>query len=252
MPWYKSWLDTRSRFLIGLALIGVAACGIVLQYPAIQRIVPAVGVMNVPDGPLTAAIEESVETMRTYRGFVWRQWFSGNLIFLATLFAALLGSGGPLSGSARGLMFSLALPVSRHQWLGTHIALGLAELFALAVVPSLAISLLSPTIGQQFSAAEAFVHGLFVFAGATVYFGAAVFLSSLLDGVWRPLLLTCLIAIVVSIAEFAFDVDGLRAVMSAESYFRGGSLPWIGLPIAAALTAAFFYAASAQIARRDF
>jgi hypothetical protein len=40
--------------------------------------------------------------------------------------------------------------------------------------------------------------------------------------------------------------------MSAESYFRDGSLPWVGLLVSVVLTLALFIAAAANVARRDF
>ena len=35
MLWYKSWLETRWRFLIGLALLMLSAGGTVLAYPQV-------------------------------------------------------------------------------------------------------------------------------------------------------------------------------------------------------------------------
>ena len=41
-------------------------------------------------------------------------------------------------------------------------------------------------------------------------------------------------------------------VMSAESYFRGGGVPWPGLLVSALVSAALIYGAIANISRRDF
>ena len=40
--------------------------------------------------------------------------------------------------------------------------------------------------------------------------------------------------------------------MSAERYFRGEGLPWLGLLLAAVVSAAAIYAATRNMARRDF
>ena len=98
MLWQKTWFDTRWRFLIGLALLLVAACSTLYSFRMFQSLLPTVGAVNLTDGPLSAAIEEAVDIQRTFRGYVWYQWFDGNLMALATLFAALLGTGGPLTG----------------------------------------------------------------------------------------------------------------------------------------------------------
>ena len=253
MLWHKSWLDTRWRFQIGLAVLAVAACGIVFQYPMLAKVLPTIGAANVPDSLITGAIEEAVQDLRTYRGFVWRQWFDQNLTYLGTLFAALLGSGSPFSGSGRGVLFSLALPVSRGRWLTARAATGLTQLLALVIVPSVAIALLSPIIGERYALAEALVHGVFLFAGAAVFFGLASLLSTVFNDSWRPLLLTCLVAMGLSLGELALPGEyGLFTMMSAEAYFRGGPLPWGGLPVSVALTAALLFAATAHVARRDF
>jgi hypothetical protein len=41
-------------------------------------------------------------------------------------------------------------------------------------------------------------------------------------------------------------------VMSAESYFRGNGLPWLGLVASAVASAAMLHGAAWNIARQDF
>ncbi len=38
MLWYKSWLETRWRFLIGLVLAIGSVCSVVFAYPEVQAI----------------------------------------------------------------------------------------------------------------------------------------------------------------------------------------------------------------------
>ena len=45
---------------------------------------------------------------------------------------------------------------------------------------------------------------------------------------------------------------GLFALMDGETYFRGSGLPWLGLLASAGASAAMLYAATRNIARRDF
>ena len=40
--------------------------------------------------------------------------------------------------------------------------------------------------------------------------------------------------------------------MSGERYFRGDGLPWPGLLVSMALSAALFYGSALNLARRDF
>ncbi len=250
---YKSWLDTRWRFLIALAVLLVAVCGTVFTYGEVQNLAPAAAAAGFDEGSkIGQAVTEALEANRTFRGFVWYQWFRQNFSNLATLFAALLGSGSAFSGSGRGVTFSLALPVSRGRWIGARAAIGLSQLFALALLPSLAIALLAPLVGEQYAVVDALVHGVAVFFSASVFFGIALLLSTVFNDVWRPLLLTCLAAIGIGFAGLAMPFAHLYEVMSATGYYTTGSPPWIGLLACAAVTAALVYAAAASIERRDF
>jgi len=169
------------------------------------------------------------------------------------LFAVLLGCGGLFSESSKGsVLFTLSLPVTRKQLLGARFATGLAQLLAIALVPPLAISILAPTVGQRFPLTDALAHGLCIFAVATVFFSLASFLSTLFGDVWRPLLIAIGIACAVAMVSFAIPQLAIFSVMSGESYFRTGTLPWVGFLTSAALATALLYSAVESLERRDF
>ena len=254
MLWYKSWLDTRSRFLIALIVLLVFACGTVLSFPKVRELVAAVEPAAVTaDESLRQEIEESREALRTFRGYAWSQWFAGNFPTLLVLVAALLGSGSPLVKSGSGALFSLALPASRGRWIGTRAGLGLAELFVVALAPSLLLVALAPFVGEQLELSETIVYGLSAFVGASVFFSVAMFWSTVFNDVWRPLLFTCLVWIAtVAIGAVLPEGRGIFAAMMGETYFYDGTLPWAELLLSAAAAPALVYAAAANVARRDF
>jgi hypothetical protein len=255
MLWYKSWLDTRSRFLLGVVLLFVLACGTVFTFRTVQELAASLppGAVVVDDDSLQAELQESLEAVRTFRGYAWSQWFAGNFPALLTLLAALLGSGSPLVKAGTGALFSLALPASRNAWIGTRAATGIAELLAVALLPSIAIVGLAPVLGERFSFIDALALGFCAFVGASLFFAIAVFLSTFFNDVWRPLLLTCLIAVVIAALGMALPGDrDLFSAMAGRSYYYSGSLPWPELVMAAAAAGAFIYFAAANIARRDF
>jgi ABC-type transport system involved in multi-copper enzyme maturation permease subunit len=255
MLFYKSWLETRWRFLIGLCLLMVLAVGAVFGYPAVLQLMPMAKAIDTP-GPLGNLIREAVELQSTYRGFVWSQWVRQNLTQTWTLFAVLLGSGGLLAqASGGGALFTLSLPVSRNQVLWARAATGLAELLVMAIIPFLLIPLFSPAIGQSYSIADAVVHGICVFIAGAAFFSLAVFLSTLFSDLWRPLLIACAIAVVLAVLEQipgTLSSYGIFHVMTAETYFRGGSLPWPGLLASVTVSVAMLYSASVNFARQDF
>jgi hypothetical protein len=255
MLWYKSWLETRSRFLIGLAVLMLSAAGVVFAYPRVVKLLPLVPAIEV-SGELGRRIREGAELMRDYRGYVWSQWLRQSMTNMLSLFAVLLGTGGLLSqASGGGALFTLSLPISRNQLLGARVATGLAELAALAFVPPLLIPLLSPGVGQTYGIGDALVHGACFFVAAAVLFSFASLLSTVFSDVWRPALIACGLAAVLGICEPFFGElsrYSLFGIMDGEVYFRGGGMPWLGLLASAALSVAMLYGANRNIARQDF
>ena len=210
MLWYKSWIDTRWRFVLTLVVLVVFACGTVMSFPMVQRLVAQIPQTPViADEELQQEFTDSLEAMRTFTGYAWTQWFAGNFIGLLTLAAALLGAGSPLVRSGTGALFSLALPASRERWIGTRAGVGLAELFVLALAPSIAFTVLAPIVDQQFSLVDAVVYGLCAFVIASAFFAVSMLLSTLFNDVWRPMLLTVVAAIVVAGIGTLFPDGGL-------------------------------------------
>ena len=237
MLWYKAWLDTRWKVVIGGALLLVSATWMVFSYSSVQEIIDAVpAVVLEEDNPLREKIREAMELSRTFRGYAWSDWFSGDSVWYLTILAAVLGSGSPLSRSGRGLLFSLALPVSRERWIATRAATALAELFVTAFVPSLVIVGLAPLAQQDMALGEALVYSASAFVGASVFVGLALFLSTVFEDVWPPLLLTFCAAIVIAGPALYLlpEGRGLFAAMGGRSYFFGGSVLWLELSLCVA------------------
>jgi hypothetical protein len=255
MLWYKSFLDTRWRFLIGFALVLLSAVGAVFAYPRVMELMPLASSIEV-SGELGRRIREGVELARDYRGYVWSQWVRDSLSNLITLFAAVLGTGGLLSqSSGRGALFTLSLPVSRDRLVAARAGTGLVELLAMAVIPPLVLVLLSPAIGRSYSVADALAHGACLFIAGAVFFSLTVLLSSVFDDVWRPALVACAVAAVLAVCEAlvpGLSRFGIFRVMHGEDYFFSRQLPWLGMLASAAASAAMLFAAARNTARQDF
>jgi ABC-2 type transport system permease protein len=255
MLWYKAWLETRWRFLIGLAVLVMMACGAVFQYPAVVRLLPLAENVQTGSGILGRAIRDAIEIQRDYRGFIWYQWVRQNFAQMWTLFAVLLGSGGLLAHGSSGALFTLSLPASRNHVLGIRAGACLAELFVLALVPSLLIPLLSPAVGESYSFATALVHAGCMFVAGTAFFSFALLMSTVFSDIWRPLLVTCAIAFMLALSEQIVQNAtgyGVFRVMTGESYFRAGAVPWIGLIASGAVSAALLLGATVNFSQQDF
>ncbi|MDA1372936.1 MAG: hypothetical protein O2971_19580 [Proteobacteria bacterium] len=252
MLMYRSWLETRWRFLIGLALLTISAASNVLFYPQIVELMPMVDEMEF-EGAMSRRIAESVALSSTFKGYVWSQAISQNLIQFSILFAALLGVAGPLfQGQGRGVLFMLSLPASRDRLFVTRIGTGLIELLVLMLVPVLIISLVSPGIGEQFPIGSAIIHGLCLFVAASVFYSATILLSTLFEDVWRPLLIVCGVAAVMALLSRSMAPLSIFPIMNGESYFLSGNLPWLGLLVCILIAAGLLYSATRVFSRRDF
>jgi hypothetical protein len=258
MLWRKAWLETQTRFLIGMLLIAISGCSIVYSFRATRELVPLAQTIDSrtidSQGPLAAALRESLEMQRDLRGFVWWQWYKQNLTNLIVIFAALLGSGGLVSRGGGASLFTLSLPISRQRLIGVRAAVGLSELLALAVVPSLLLVAMAFAAGERYAVGDVIVHGVCMFAGGAVFFGVAALLSTEYADVWRPLLITCVVAMLLATCEYVLPLQpfGLFRVMNGESYFRHGGIPWIGLLTTGAIAAGLLRTAAVNLVRRDF
>lgn len=254
MLWYKAFLDTRGRFLIGLALLPCAAISMVLTYPRVAALLPAVGGIDT-SGAIGQQIGEAIALSRDYRGYVWSQWFWQAPTSTGALFAALLGTGGLVASASGGSLFMLSLPATRMQLMAVRAGSGLAQWLTLALVSSLAIPLSSPAVGESYSLVTALAHGLCLFAGGAVIYSLALLLSTVFGDLWRPWLITLAIAMPIAFAEQVARGSwavGLSGVMSGERLFRTGHLPWTGLAVASVASAALLYLAALNFSRRDF
>jgi hypothetical protein len=256
MLWYKSFLETRWRFLIGFALVVFSAASAVFAYPRLMQLVPLASGIEA-SGALGRRIKEGAELMRDYRGYVWSQWFRQSLSNLITIFAVLLGTGGLLSQASGGgaALFTLSLPVSRNRLLAVCVATGLAELFLLAIVPPLVLVAFSPAVGKTYGIADALAHGACLFVAGSVFYSLTFLMSTVFSDIWRPALVGCVVAAVLAISEPlipAVSRYSVFRVMTGEDYFYTRHLPWLGLIASTVASAAMLYGAARNIARQDF
>ena len=66
MLWYKSWLETRWRFLIGLTLLMLSAAGAVIAYPRVVKLLPLANTVDV-SGEIGRRIKEGAERLKEAR-----------------------------------------------------------------------------------------------------------------------------------------------------------------------------------------
>jgi ABC-2 type transport system permease protein len=253
MLWYKSWLETRWRFLVGLLLLMSFSAMLVATEPLLANMQ-----VDVPDlgERLNELVRETMAIAKTYPGYVWSQWFGKNLISTWPIFAVLLGAGGVVTETARGTaLFTLSLPVTRRRLLAVRALVGGLELLILAVVPSLLIPLLSLAIGKTYPIGAALLYSLLTVLGGMVFFSFSFLLSSVFTDQLKPIVIGVGVSFLLNmlpVFHSVFERYSVYAVMSGRSYFLTGAFPWVGLIVCLALAAAMFLLSMRILERRDF
>jgi ABC-type transport system involved in multi-copper enzyme maturation permease subunit len=254
--WNKAWLDTRWRFIAGVVLLTMLASGKIVEWVAAERLLPQLDssvISSNASGVVAAVIRDALEAQKTFHGFIWYRGFRDNLTGIGIIFIVLLGCGGLLSETSKGsALFTLSLPVTRRQLFNARAGVGLAQCFAIAMVPPMVFPILAPAIGQQFGFGDALAHGLCLFVGGALFFGLATYLSTIFTDTWRPLVIALVLACGVAVISFAVPQIDVFSVMNGEKYYRTGTLPWAGLLTSAVVATALLYSAAETLERRDF
>jgi len=252
MLWHTGWRDTRWRFLIGLAILSSIAVANILGYPYWQGVVASTGAGS--NARVAAEINSIAQVASTFRGYVWVQLVHVNLTYIFIVFAVLLGATGPFSQRA-GTIYTLSLPISRRRVCAVRIATDLAELCALGLVPLLLVPLVALTIGYTYPLADALIQGIQILSGGAVFYGLSLWLATLFDDRWRPIIIPLAVAmlgglctnLIPTLAPFS-----PTTVMEGERYFRTGAPAWVGICIWLAVSAAVLTATLRSIETRDF
>ncbi|MGA3241523.1 MAG: hypothetical protein ABSG03_35120 [Bryobacteraceae bacterium] len=241
MLFYKAWRESRTRFLVGaLALAGYCAAVV------FNRI-----------GTEGAFSERVVD--HSYGEYIESLVFGGLGKLVFVLPAIFLGLGGLLRERAHHTAaFTVALPVSRAQLIGSQIAVGLGELALLAVAPALLIPPLSGVVHQSYPVAEALRYGLLRFVCGAFIFAIAFLLSVVLRGQYTaPMACWFGLLVQAQVASWGplrpYGLNPLRTMDGRWAW--GGSnindpLPWTGLSILMLIALALL-AAATKITQRQ-
>jgi ABC-2 type transport system permease protein len=255
MLWRKSWLETR---LLVLVFTGTALLFVVL------RPLGAQWVSSLQEGASTWS-EDSRRLLllfSSYQGYVWLYWFK--LAFLVTWSLYAVAQGVTLvaascpwmsGGSGAAGLFTFSLPVSRRRVLLTHAALVGVELLLLALASSLMLPIVSRLTGADVPFGSTVVYALLLSLGGMVFPAFSFLLTVVSKNQW----------IVVAIGNvvvwaFFFPIRlfeeypwwNVYHVMSGETYFRYGQVPWPGLLASLAVSALMMIVAVRIYERRDF
>jgi ABC-2 type transport system permease protein len=239
MLWYKTWLETRSRFLISL-------CGIL-----------AICSYAVLHGNSQAA---SHSLSNTWCYFVLQQAHM-RLAMLWPLAVCMLMMGGLLRESAVGASdFTLALPVSRARLMLARIGMGYLEAIALALLPWLAMFLLACSTGNANSLENAAFHLLLLTAGGSVFVAWALLISTLVSGEYTApaVCLGVVLIVVITLGDPPLSAWSPWSLLTGDGYLnprtglRSAPVPWLRLGITMLVAMVLTGASVKAVQAREF
>jgi ABC-type transport system involved in multi-copper enzyme maturation permease subunit len=252
MLWHKAWIDTRWRFLIGLVVLVGLAIENVFYFSSAETL--NLGAVPGVAGWLADQLREIAQLSHSFGGYIWVQFVRQNLEQPWIILAVLLGAEGLVSGR-RGGLFTLSLPVSRGRLCAVRVATDLTELALLAFVPMLLVSFVAPAVGHSYALTDALVYAIGVFLGGVVFYALALWLSTVFNDRWRPIVIILAVAAGLIFCRSltpALSALSPVSIMAGESYFRTGEPAWTGLLGWPLVSAGLIFAAVRSIQARDF
>ncbi len=236
MLWYKTWLETRSRFLTSLAVLTLFSSLFVHH---------AQGFLH---------HDSKTDFYRLL--FITHEY----IVVLWILSVILLGMGGIVREHATGTSsLTLSLPVSRAWLLGVRMAVGVLEAIALGVVPWLTIFVVSNAGGMPVLFPQVIIYMFLLIAGGLAYFAMAILVSSLVEGEYTA---PAVAFGLVFLATILFDawlrrlnlwrlVTGSFSI-DRSTYLLSPHFPWPATFASLGVAALLFLASVRIIRRRDF
>ncbi len=165
MLWSKAWIESRTRFVLAAAVMGIVCVAAIVFRD-----------------PVRSFLATRTAPLDTYAWYIYRihQGFGRNLFMM---FSFVLGLGGLLRESELGTAgLTLTLPVRRRRLVLVRATVGLLELVALALLPSIVIVALSPMAGETYPLSQALRFSLLWIAGGSATFAVAFLSSSIFGG----------------------------------------------------------------------
>jgi ABC-type transport system involved in multi-copper enzyme maturation permease subunit len=176
-------------------------------------------------------------------------------ILWATL-SVMLGTGGLLRERRLGTAsFLLSLPISRVRLLGVRCAVSVLETSGLALAAYAMVPLAFPLVHQDYSWGLALRYALILAASGISFAAFGILISLVLEGGAWPAIIgasTAFLSLVLGEIVASFSKYAPFSVLSGESYFRYGVVPWAGMSISLVAASLMLASALLIVKWRDF
>ncbi len=261
MLWYKSWLETRFRFLVGVILICATCAFFVLGNPFILGTWQEYRQINPQQKELTWILRATDD----YPYFIWHFVFRSLLQQLWVILAVLIGFGGLSRESAQGAAgFTLSLPVSRRRLVSVRAMIGFIEITVLGIIPAVMIPVLSMFIEKPYPVFQGLSHSVLMILGGIVFFSLSIFLSTVIQSEHTPILIGIAAVVLFYFILGPYTDDGVtqpvwlklidvsRVMSGAPELTSWGVFPLSGVVMSLLAAFGLFYLSLRVTEKRDY
>jgi ABC-type transport system involved in multi-copper enzyme maturation permease subunit len=251
MLFYKAWLESKLRFLVGVAAV-TAVCTLYIRLRPILIAGWIVDLQNPRWSGRPAWLYLGIHDLNFY---AWHFLFENKLQQVWVLFAILLSFGGLLREKEQGTStFSLSLPVSRNRWLMTRMLVAAAESILLGSTAAIVVALVSWSIHEPYPVSQVIAHCLLIVTAGAVFLALGAVFSTLIRGEHMALSITLVVLGVpyLFIQEYVreaapnawvYRVD-ISHVMAGPPQLTWATTPWFGLAVSLLLAICFLFVAA--------
>lgn len=250
MLFYKAWLESRVRFLFGVAAV-IAVCILYIQLRPI--LIPG-WITDLQNPHWSGRPNWLYRGVHDLNFYAWHFLYENKLQQVWVVFAILLSFGGLVREKQIGTStFSLGLPVSRKRWFLTRMLVAAAEGLVLALIAVAGVSLASQNIHEPYGTNQILAHCLLIAVAGAVFLGLGALFSTVIRGEHMALSITLVVLgipylfIQEYVREAAPNVWAHRIdishVMSGPPQLTWATTPWFGLAFSLFLAICFFFIA---------
>lgn len=242
---YKSWLETRWGFFLALSILLIFSLWSVLRFPdAVRGGLRDMQMHNHPNAALRG--------LSTYT----QVEIFEKLTLLWTMFSVMLGTGGLLKEKLLGTApFLLSLPTGRRRLLAVRFTVSVLQASFLALAAYAIVPLSFPLVHQSYSLDLALRYASILAVSGVSFVVYGILISVVLEGSSWPGIIgatTAFLWLIWGQLVPAFSRYAPFPVLSGESYFRYGVVPWTGISISLGIATLMFAFALWIVKWQDF